>query len=195
MRSTAEPHYSRIRIPPSHMSSPSAVCSRHGIVERSAALTKLRINDRQQNQILTVGGEIDERIEREISVLCEALPAAESRESAQVTAVSVDSAWLKHCAPRIPRGRHVNIIAGRLTLVDGSTKLYAYVGNQVPSAASRLDHFLSKQGVQPHERVTVISDGAGEFTKEVDGSRFARGPPESLQSPTVTQGELPQGSS
>jgi hypothetical protein len=128
-----------------------------------------------KNRIRTVGGEIDARVEREISALCEACPAVGSREAAQVTAVSVDSAWLKHCAPRIPRGRQVNIIAGRATLAGGRTKLYAYVGNQVPSAASRLDHFLSKQGVRPHERVTVISDGAGEFTKAVDGSRFARG--------------------
>jgi hypothetical protein len=30
-------------------------------------------------------------------------PAANSCESAQVTAVSANSAWLKHCAPRKPR--------------------------------------------------------------------------------------------
>jgi hypothetical protein len=53
--------------------------------------------------------------------------------------------------------------------------LYAYVGKQVPDAAARLDHFLLQQGVRHDERVTVISDGAGEFTKAVDGSQFARG--------------------
>jgi hypothetical protein len=92
-----------------------------------------------------------------------------------VTAVSVDSAWLKHCAPRNSRGRQVNIIAGRATLLGGRTKLYAYVGKQVRCPAARLDHFLLQQGVRPDERVTVISDGAGEFTKAVDGSHFARG--------------------
>jgi hypothetical protein len=43
----------------------------------------------------------------------------------------------------------------------------------VPGGA--LEHFLVKQGVRCDERVTVISDGAGEFTKAVDGSQFARG--------------------
>jgi len=38
-----------------------------------------------------------------------------------------------------------------------------------------LDHFLVQQGVKPDERVTVISDGAGEFVKAVEGSQFARG--------------------
>jgi hypothetical protein len=69
----------------------------------------------------------------------------------------------------------VNIVAGRATLPSGHTQLFAYVGKQVPCAAARLDHFLAKQGVRHDERVTVISDGAGEFTKAVDGSRFARG--------------------
>ena len=46
---------------------------------------------------------------------------------------------------------------------------------RVPDAAARLDHFLQQQGVRHDERVTVISDGAGEFTKAVDGSQFARG--------------------
>jgi hypothetical protein len=89
--------------------------------------------------------------------------------------VSVESAWLKHCAPRKFTGRQVNIIAGRATLRDGKTKLYAYVGKRVPSAAARLDHFLARHRVNSDERVTVISDGAGELTKAVDGSRFARG--------------------
>jgi hypothetical protein len=92
-----------------------------------------------------------------------------------VTAVGVDSAWLKHCSLRRPHSRQVNIIAGRATLTSGHTKLYAYVGKQVTSAAARLDHFLAKQGVKHNERVTVISDGAGEFTKAVDGSRLAWG--------------------
>jgi hypothetical protein len=128
-----------------------------------------------KNRIRAVGRDIDARIERQIAALPEVDADGETRESARVTAVSVDSAWLKHCAPRKFTGRQVNIIAGRATLVDGKTKLYAYVGKRVSSAAARLDHFLVRQGVNSDERVTVISDGAGEFTKAVDGSRFARG--------------------
>ena len=128
-----------------------------------------------KNRIRVVGRDIDAQIERQIAALPEAHAEGEARESARVTAVSVDSAWLKHCAPRKFTGRQVNIIAGRATLRDGKTKLYAYVGKKVPSAAARLDHFLARQGVNSDERVTVISDGAGEFTKAVDGSRFARG--------------------
>jgi hypothetical protein len=128
-----------------------------------------------RNRIRTTGQDLDARIEREIAALPEASPAEEACESAQVTAISVDSAWLKHCAPPRSTGRQVNIVAGRATLRDGKTKLYAYVGKRVPCAAARLDHFLAQQGVGPHERVTVISDGAGEFTKAVDGSQLARG--------------------
>jgi hypothetical protein len=96
-------------------------------------------------------------------------------EATQVTAVSVDSAWLKHCVRTRFRGRQVNIVAGRATRADGTTKVVAYVGKRVVSAAARLDHFLVQQGVKPDERVTVISDGAGEFVKAVEGSQFARG--------------------
>ncbi|MDE2000192.1 MAG: hypothetical protein KGI52_14835, partial [Burkholderiales bacterium] len=46
---------------------------------------------------------------------------------------------------------------------------------QVPSAAARLDQFLHTSGVGPHERVTVISDDAGEFEKAVQCSELARG--------------------
>ncbi|HWS63323.1 MAG TPA: hypothetical protein VN325_11260 [Steroidobacteraceae bacterium] len=33
-----------------------------------------------------------------------------------------------------------------------------------------------RQGLKTDERVTVISDGAGEFTKAVDGSQLANSP-------------------
>jgi len=49
------------------------------------------------------------------------------------------------------------------------------VHKQVPSAAARLDQFLCASGVGPNERVTVISDDAGEFGKAVEGSQLARG--------------------
>ena len=51
-----------------------------------------------------------------------------------------------------------------------SRGLYAYVNNQVPSAASRLDRFFKENGMHPDERVTILSDGAGEFQKAVEGS-------------------------
>ena len=43
------------------------------------------------------------------------------------------------------------------------------------SAAARLDQFLCASGVGPNERVTVISDDAGEFGNAVEGSQLARG--------------------
>jgi hypothetical protein len=97
-----------------------------------------------KNRIRTAGREIDARIERGITAVPKPSPDGESCESARVTAVSVDSAWLKHSAPSRFAGRQVNIVAGRATLLDGKTKLYAYVGKQVRCAAARLDHFLVK---------------------------------------------------
>jgi hypothetical protein len=92
-----------------------------------------------KSRIRAIGCDIDARIERQIAALPEVHADEEGRESAHVTAVSVDSAWLKHCAPRKYRGRQINIIAVRATLSDGKTKLYAYVGKRVPNAAARLE--------------------------------------------------------
>ena len=108
--------------------------------------------------------------------------------------VSVDSAWLSFSsspksrkaardlaelkslwAQKFTRDWHVNIVAGRATLTDRTPRLYAYVHKLVPSAPARLDQFLFASGVAPDERVTVISDDAGEFGKAVDGSQLARG--------------------
>jgi hypothetical protein len=61
------------------------------------------------------------------------------------------------------------------TFTDGLPKLYAYVHTEVTSAVARLDQFLSGNGVASDERVTVISDDAGEFAKTVGGSQLARG--------------------
>lgn len=106
--------------------------------------------------------------------------------------VSVDSAWLSFSsspksrkagrdlaemkspwAQKFTRELHVNIVAGRATLTDRIPRLYAYVHMQVPSPPAWLDQFLYANGVAPHERVTVISDDAGEFGKAVDGSQLA----------------------
>lgn len=83
------------------------------------------------------------------------------------TSVAVDSAWLKHCDPPPRQARHVNLVAGRVCFEDGRSRLYAYVHNQVPSAAGRLDRFLSSSGIGAHERVTILCDAAGEFEKAV----------------------------
>ena len=131
-----------------------------------------------KNRVRAAGKALDARVEQEIVVNKERLKvevADKPRESTQVTAVSVDSAWLRHCEQPELCYRHVNMVAGRATLAGGLSKVYAYVGKQIPSGAARLDHFLLKHGVKPEERVTVISDGAGEFTNAVKGSQLARG--------------------
>ena len=69
----------------------------------------------------------------------------------------------------------MKIVAGRAALTDGPPKLYAHVHRKVKSAAARLDQFLSRNGVASDERVTVISEDAGEFAKTVEGSQLARG--------------------
>jgi len=75
----------------------------------------------------------------------------------------------------LEQARHVNIVAGRATFTNRTSRLYAYVHKEVHSAAARLDQFLISSGVSPEERVTVISDDAGEFGKSVEGSRLVRG--------------------
>src|ERR1035438_10853053 len=57
------------------------------------------------------------------------------------------SPWTK----KLVQERHVNIVAGRATFADRTPRLYAYVHKQVPSAAARLDQFLSASGVGPNE--------------------------------------------
>ena len=85
-------------------------------------------------------------------------------------ALAVDSAWLKHCHPFPRQGRHVNLVVGRACFGGGKTRLYAYVHNQVQSAATRLDQFLTASGVGQNDRVTIFTDGAGEFEKAVSGA-------------------------
>jgi hypothetical protein len=52
-----------------------------------------------------------------------------------------------------------------MTARPGST----VINKEVSSAAARLDHFLSEQGVARDQKITVVSDGAGEFEKAVEG--------------------------
>jgi hypothetical protein len=103
---------------------------------------------------------------------CQATPAAEPVPHSKATAVSalaVDSGWLKHCDPPRTQGRHVNLVAGRACFEDGHSRVYAYVHNQVSSAASRLDRFLATSRVDPTTRVTILTDGEGEFDKAAKG--------------------------
>ena len=100
----------------------------------------------------------------------EAIDLGQLKEPAPLTALAVDSAWLRHCHPPRRQGRHVNLVVGRACFEGGETRLYAYVHNQVPSAATRLDRFLTSSGVGHNERVTIFTDGGGEFEKAVSGA-------------------------
>jgi hypothetical protein len=147
-----------------------------------------------RRRVLAVGNALDAQIERDIASGPKLIGADRVRESISVGCVSVDSAWLSFSssarsrkavrdlaelrspwAKKLVQERHVNIVAGRATFTDRTPRLYAYVHKQVPSAAARLDQFLCASGVGPDERVTVISDDAGEFGKAVEGSQLARG--------------------
>ena len=144
--------------------------------------------------ILAVGNALDAQIQRDIASRPKPIDGDQVRESTSVACVSVDSAWLNFSSSpksrkaararaelmspwtkKLVQERHVNIVAGRATFADRTPRLYAYVHKQVPSAAARLDQFLCASGVGPNERVTVISDDAGEFGKAVEGSQLARG--------------------
>ena len=128
-----------------------------------------------RDRILDLGKQLDADIERDIAQLPPSVEDEQVRECSHVAAVSVDSAWLRDCDSRRGPGCHVNIVAGRATFTDGPPKLYAYVHREVTSAAARLDQFLHRNGVTSDERVTVISDDAGEFAKTVEGSWLAAG--------------------
>ena len=157
-------------------------------LERGVSLGSTR------RRILAVGQALDAQIERDIVSRPKPENGDHVRESVSVGCVSVDSAWLSFSsspssrkaardlaerkspmAKKVIQERHVNIVAGRATFADRTPRLYAYVHKQVPSAAARLDQFLHTSGVRPDERVTVISDDAGEFEKAVQNSELASG--------------------
>lgn len=138
-----------------------------------------------RNRVWAVGQEIDDQVESAIRGERDYPPA---NSQVKIFALAVDSAWLRHRPSQQeqdddklaqyfsskrppPTGRHVNIIAGRAVRDDGSCKVYGYVNRQVTSAATRLDHFLSEQGAANDQRITVVSDGASEFEKAVEGSK------------------------
>ena len=147
-----------------------------------------------RRRVLAVGEALDAQIERDIAAAPKYIDGDRVRESTRVGCVSVDSAWLSFSsgpksrkaardlaelksplAMKLEQARHVNIVAGRATFTNRTSRLYAYVHKQVHSAAARLDQFLTSSGVSPDERVTVISDDAGESGKAVEGSRLVRG--------------------
>ena len=147
-----------------------------------------------RRRVLAVGQRLDQLVQHDIAQHRNRDNGGlESRESKDVACVAVDSAWLTlYASPKIRRAQHaeeqlhcmrmkqvwshhVNIVAGRATFASRPARLYGYVHKQVASAADRLGQFLRAGGVQPDERVTVISDDAGEFVKAVQGSALARG--------------------
>lgn len=147
-----------------------------------------------RRRILAIGQALDAQIERDIVSKPKPEQGDHVRESISVGCVSVDSAWLSFSSSpgsrkaardlaelkspwskKVIQERHVNIVAGRATFADRTPRLYAYVHKQVLSAGARLDQFLHTSGVGPNERVTVISDDAGEFGKAVQSSELARG--------------------
>lgn len=113
-------------------------------------------------------------VKRRVRAVGEALEDAEAScvddqrtvREPSLSALAVDSAWLKHCDQK---GRHVNLVAGRACFESGRTRVYSYVHNQVASAAGRLDQFLAASGIKPTTRVTILTDGAGEFEKAAKG--------------------------
>ena len=100
--------------------------------------------------------------------LLRSIPGSESRETARRGPATVALCASLH------QERHVSIVARRATFVGRPPRVYAYVHKQVPSAAAPLDRFLFRSGVAPNERVTVISDDAGEFVKTVEAIQLAR---------------------
>jgi hypothetical protein len=148
-------------------------------IDRAISASGLR------NRVWAVGQELDDKAESAIRGE-RSYPLSDNKE--KIVALAVDSAWLRHRPSREeqdeaklaqyfpskrppPNGRHVNMIAGRAVLDDGGCRVYGYVNREVTSAASRLDHFLSEQGVSQDQRITIVSDGAGEFEKAVNGSK------------------------
>jgi len=147
-----------------------------------------------RRRILAVGKRLNQQVEHDIAQYLDREPAAVGvRESKDVSCVAVDSAWLTlYASPKtrlteraeeerhplrmkLVWSHHVNVVAGRATFESQAPRVYGYVHKEVASAADRLDQFLRAGGVQPDERVTVISDDAGEFVKAVQGSELARG--------------------
>lgn len=91
-----------------------------------------------KNRVRAVGQELDDQAESAIRGERE-YPSVENKT--KITALAVDSAWLRHCAQPSFMGRHVNIIAGRAVHDDGTSRLYGYVNKEVSSAATRLRPF------------------------------------------------------
>lgn len=134
------------------------------------------------NEVLPISDAISvSSVKRRVRLVVAALDASPVAQDAAegalgskpsaLSALAVDSGWLGHCEPPRHQGRHVNLVAGRACFEDGSTRVYSYVHSQVPSAAARLDEFLAASGVNPNVRVTIFTDGAGEFDKAAKGCK------------------------
>jgi hypothetical protein len=122
-----------------------------------------------KRRVRVVGKELEQNAKAVAAARRSSKGCKSSTDEPPIGALAVDSAWLKHCQPPRRQARHVNLVAGRACFEDGRTRVYSYVHNQVPSAASRLDEFLAACGVHPTTRVTILTDGAGEFDKAAKG--------------------------
>ena len=145
-----------------------AVCDRHGAAHELLPIQNAISVSSVKRRVRVVGAAL-EKSATTPSARTEAVPFARRRR--KLSAVAVDSAWLRHCDPprELGQGRHVNVVAGRACFEDDQSRVCAYVLNQVSSAAERLDGFLRASGVDPNARVTILTDGAGEFEKAAKG--------------------------
>ena len=76
-----------------------------------------------RNRVRSAGLQLDRQDERAI----EPLPKARGPgiQSLSVTAVAVNSVWLKHCERKWTEGRQLNVVAGRATLAEGGNASYS----------------------------------------------------------------------
>lgn len=120
---------------------------------------------------------------RAVAAQLDQCPAEDSEASAskeqrrrlpgRVRSIAIDSVWLRHCSPTRSSARQVSIVVARALLADGSTKVCGYVTKQVPRSCGRMDGFLASLGVTAREKLTAVSDGAGEFETALGESRLA----------------------
>ena len=79
-----------------------------------------------------------------------------------------DASAIRGAPPRLARRQ-------RRSSVPFGSRSFRGSPDEIAHALSAGDEFLSRNGVASDERVTVISDDAGEFAKTVEGSQLARG--------------------
>ena len=123
-----------------------------------------------KNRVRAVAAQLEEAVADAVEALpTPTLPATSAKS---VSLLAIDSVWLRHCRPGRMHQRQVSIATARATLGDGSNRVCGYVTKQVARSSKRMDAFLSRLGVQPHERVTAIADAAVEFETAIAESPY-----------------------